>query len=447
MSKAARSRDTFDVVVVGAGPAGVGAAVAAAREGARTLLVERLSCAGGGMSVGMALTPVGFESFVHWAEDTDPDTWKVQGVARRLFDRCNALGAVRKPVWDPEVCRWQLDELLAEAGVSVLFHAACIDVLRDGDRVSGVVLAAREGLVEVAAGLVIDCSGDGDVIVQAGAAFDFGRDEDHLPQPMALSAIFGGVQLPYPPDLPYLHMMGMSWPLISEAMDAASKAGELPPIMAGFWFPRVVQGRVLLDQLWTRLVPIWGDPTSSSDLSAGEVRARAILHEVHAWLKANNPAFSGSYVSHASPVWARESRRLKGLATLEEADIASDRRRDDGIAKGTCFLELRNPVPGQVGAEPGFEWDGQRCLYGKDIEYDIPYGSLVPEAVDGLLVAGRCMSVSHVAQGSTRMQITSMACGEAAGVAAAMATEQGRQPRDLEVASLRARLRRAGAVV
>ncbi len=441
-------KDRYDVVVVGGGPAGVGAAVAAARAGASTLLVERLGYAGGGMSVGLALTPVGFEPFTQWAMDTDPDGWKVLGIPRELFERVHGLGAVVKPVWDPEVTKWVLDRMLGEAGVQMLYWTTCLDVLRDGERVTGVVLAARQGLLEVEAGLVVDCSGDGDVLARAEAAHDFGRAEDGLPAPMALSCFIGGVDLPYTPELPYLQMMLMSWELISAHLQQAVNAGDVPPVMCGFWYPRVVPGRVLLDQLWTRLVPMWGDPTRSEVLSDGEVRCRDIVYVVHEWLRDNVAGFKDSYVSQLSgQLWPRESRRLRGLATLDEADVAESRKRDDGIAKGTCFIELRSPVPGDLKAEAGFEWDQPRSLYGQDIEYDIPYGSLVPEAVDGLLVAGRCMSVSHVAQGSTRMQITSMACGQAAGTAAAACVEQGREPRDLDVSWLRDRLRKAGAVV
>ncbi len=437
-----------DVLVAGAGPAGIGAALAAARAGADVLLVERHGCAGGAMSLGLALTPVGFEPFKHWTTDTDPAGWVVQGIPREMHDRVAALGGVVKPVWCPEVYKKVVDDMLAEAGVRVLFHAPVADARMDAERVDGVVLAAKEGALRVQAGVTVDCTGDGDVFARAGAAFDIGRPGDGRPQPMAQSVIFGGVDLPWTVDQPYAQLMEASRGFVSDWVAAAVAAGELPPVMSGYYFPRVVRGRVLLDQVWTRLVHVWGDPTVSQVLSDAEVQARRQLWTVHEWLKRNVPGFERSFISHASAqVWPRESRRLQGMATLDEAMIRANARSDTGIAKGACFIEVRDPSPGATGAPQGLEWDCEETLYDADVEYDIPYGCLVPEAVDGLLVAGRCMSATHVANGSSRMQITSTACGQAAGAAAALSLRSGRGPRDLDVAALREGLRGAGAVV
>ncbi len=438
----------WDVVVIGAGPAGVGAALAAAETGATTLLVERYGAPGGCMALGLALTPVGFESFNRWTTPTDPDGWKVQGVARKLHDRCEALGGVVKPVWDPEVYKWVVDQMLGEAGVRVLYHATAVDTHMEGDRVVGVTLAAREGLIRVDASIVVDCSGDGDVLVRAGAKFELGRPDDGLLQPMALAGIFGGLSLGGVAGTPYPQLMEYSMKHVAAPLQAAVDAGEVAPVMSGYWFPRVVRGRVLLDQAWTRLALLWGDPTQSDVLSAGEIEARRVLHQVHGWLRENVRGFERSYVSHVSAqVWPRESRRLVGVETVDEAAVRGNVRRDDGIAKGTCFLEVRSPIPGSTGAEEGLEWDEDASLFDADVEYDIPYGALLPAGVDGLLVAGRCQSSTHVAHGSTRMQITVMACGEAAGTAAALSAASGRQPRELKVQTLRQALRKRGAIV
>ena len=437
-----------DVLVAGAGPAGIGAAVAAARAGADVVVVERYGCAGGAMSLGLALTPVGAEPFKHWMSATDPDSWVVQGIHRELHDRVAALGGIVKPVWCPEVYKKVVDDLLTEAGVRLLFHAPVLDARLDGDRVAGVVLAAREGAVSVDADVTVDCTGDGDVFARAGAAFDLGRPSDGRAQPMAQSVIFGGVDLPWSEDRPYSELLHAGRALVSAPVAAAVAAGELPPVMSGFYFPRVVRGRVLLDQVWTRLVHIWGDPTCSQVLSDAEVEARRQLWIVHEWLKGHVGGFERSFISHTSTqVWPREGRRLRGMATLHEGMVRDNARSELGVAKGACFLEVRDPAPASTGAAPGLEWDRRESLYDADVEYDIPYGCLVPEATDGLLVAGRCMSATHVANGSSRMQATAMAVGQAAGLAAAQTVRTGRQPRDADVPALRDALRAAGAVV
>ncbi len=142
--------------------------------------------------------------------------------------------------------------------------------------------------------------------------------------------------------------------MVSSRVAVAVAAGELPPVMSGFYFPRVVRGRVLLDQVWTRLVHIWGDPTRSQVLSDAEVEARKQLWQVHEWLKANVPGFERSFISHTSTqVWPREGRRLRGLATLDEHMVRTNARSDQGVAKGACFIEVRDPKPQSTGASPG----------------------------------------------------------------------------------------------
>ncbi len=438
----------YDVLVIGAGPAGVAAAISASRAGARTLLVERYGAAGGAFSMGLALTPVGYEPFKYWATSTDPDGWAVQGIARELFDRMVAEDAVCKPVWDVETCKWVMDRLLVDAGVDILFHCRFIDVVRSGARVTGAALATKRGRLEVAAKVTIDCSGDGDVFDAAGCAFDVGREEDGKPQPMLLASIFGNVHLPYTPEMTYPEMMGWSQQNVSPLLDAAWQRGDIPPVMLGIMFPRVVRGGILRDQVWCRLVQHWCDPTDPRAISWAEIETRDGLRKVHDWMRANVPGFENSALLQTSAqTWPREARRLRGVYTLTEDDVRADRKSDLGIAKGTCFLEAHSATPGDPRQEKGLDWKSRESLIWKDVDYDIPYGALVPVDADGILVAGRCISATHIAQSSARMQATSMALGEAAGLAAVLCADQDVAPRDLDVAALRNRLRGQGARV
>ena len=438
----------FDVVVIGAGPAGMAAALAAARAGCRTLLVERLGAAGGTFSHGLALTPVGFEPFKYWTTRTDPDGWLVQGIARELHDRMAAAGGVQKPVWDPELYKGVVDTMLAAAGVHTLYHATCTDVLREGDRVTGVVLATRAGAWRVRAAVTIDGSGDGEVLAGAGCAFDKGRPSDGRCQPMMLACIFGGVRLPWTPAMSYAEKMEVGRQVAAPLLQAAWRAGEIPPVFTGYLFPRVAGGRVLDDQVWCRMVQSWSDPTDPWQVTQAEIQCRDSLRKVHAWMRQHVPGFEASVLLQTSvQVWARETRRLQGVDTLTEDDVAANQRYDDGIARGACFFEIHSATPGDPNPAAGYEWHAPASRHGDDVDYDIRYGCLVPASVNGLLVAGRCLSATHLALSSARMQVTVMAMGEAAGLAAAQCVNGRLQPREVDVQALRAALRHQGARV
>ena len=438
----------YDVLIIGAGPAGTAAALSAARKGSRVLLVEKYGCTGGAFSLGMALTPVGFEPFRYWVTPTDPKGWVVQGLARELHDRMVAEGAVCKPVWDIETYKWLVDTMLSEAGVDVLFHAQCVDAIVENGRVTGAVLATRAGLEKVHAKVSIDCSGDGDLFTYAGADFELGRKSDNRPQPMTLASVFGNVHLPYRENMTYAEMMAVSQAMVSPILKEAWEKGDIPPIFVGIMFPRVVKGAILKDQVWCRLVQSWRDPNSSWDMAKGEIESRNDLQKVLTFMRAKVPGFEEAVLLKTSAqIWPRESRRLIGTAQLTEDDIQNNARYDDGIAHGACFLEAHSPTPGNPLPERGLEWGGDRSLYDAEVNYQIRYGTLVPKAVDGLLVAGRCISASHVAQSSSRMQITSMALGEAAGCAAHIAASSNKPPREVNPTELRDALRNQGAYI
>lgn len=437
----------FDVLIAGGGPAGIAASIAAARNGARTLLVERYGCVGGAFTNGMHLTPVGFEPFKFWAMPTDPATWAVQGIAREVHDRMVAEGAVQKPVWDPETFKLLADDMLSEAGVQVAYHATAAGVLMESGRVAGVSVATKRGLEHLRARVTVDCTGDGDLFAWAGGAFEKGRPEDGKPQPMTLSTVFGRVKLPYAEDATYAQMMALSPAIVGPALTEGVARGAIPPVFPGIMFPRVVRGGgILRDQVWCRLIQFWGDPVDPADVSRAESEARRSVRKVLDFLRAEVPGFEEAVLLQtAIQVWPRESRRLTGLATLTEQDVRTNAKYDDAIARGTCFLDLHPRQPDERPGQPIQET--AETMFFDDIDYDIRYGCLVPEAVEGLLVAGRCISATHVAQSSSRMQATCMALGQAAGAAAAVASASGKEPRELDPVVLRRLLRAQGAAL
>ncbi len=398
------------------------------------------------MTQGLNLTPVGFEPFKYWAQNRDPEGFAVQGIARELFDAMVRLQAVLKPVWDAETCKYLLDRMISAAGVQVLYHAMCLDVIMQGDRVTGALLATRAGLWRVQAQRVIDCSGDGEVFAKAGAAFDIGRESDGRPQPMALVAMLGGLDLPVGRSDAFGAWMASTRDLVAPRLDAAWLAGKIPPVFAGIFFPRVVRGGILGDQAWSRLVPIWADPTDPIAVSEAQVTARENLFNIVEFLRNEVPGFARAAVLQTSTeAWARESRRLRGLARLSEEDVRENRRQDSSIGHGCGFLEAHSATPGDPRAEQGYEWIRQTSLADADVQYDIAYGCLVPERIEGLLVAGRCLSATHMAQSSARMQITCMAMGQAAGTAAALGIANGWMPAEVPIRPLQDDLRHQGA--
>lgn len=397
--------------------------------------------------MGLALTPVGYEPFKYWMADTDPDGWAVQGIAREMHDRMDAEQAIVKPVWDAETYKWVCDALLVDAGVHVLYHAHFVAPKMLGNKVVGATIATARGPVDIAAAVTIDASGDGEVAAGAGAAFDIGRAGDGRSQPSLLATVFGNVNL-YTDAMSYSDMMAHSRAIVTPLVEQARAAGEIPPVFTGIMFPRVVRGGVLRDQVWVRMVQYWGDPTDPDAVTDAEIACRRDVRKLHDWLRESVPGFEKSaLLQTGARVWPRETRRIVGVTQLMEADVRSNQRYDDGIARGTCFLEAHSATPGDSEAEEGLSWQSKRSLIDDDVDYDIRYGCLVPRDVDGLLVAGRCLSADHLAHASARMQATAMAMGQAAGLAAAICAPDSTAPRDVDVADLRQRLTDNGARV
>ena len=406
----------FDIVVAGGGPAGIGAAVAAARNGARTLLVEGTNCLGGMGSNG--LVPV-----IRTAGDDG-------GIAKELYDRLVAVdGAERTAThyWvNPCVNRVVALDLVLEAGVKVLLHTRAEGVEMDGPRVTGVYLANKGGRQLAKAGLAIDATGDGDLAAWAGAPFDKGREQDGWLQAVSLIFYLAGVDVGrFPPRAEFDR-------LVSEAFARGDL--DMPPHQAtlshGHQSPSFPPGvvRFMFD------TAIGIDASDPEGLTEGEIVCHRRMFKVWRFLKEHVPGYEGSaIVNMASYLGVRESRRIRGEATLVEADVLQARKHPDGICRASFYMDTH---------------DGQAKTpeYKKSLAppegdfYEIPYGCLVPLAVDGLLVSGRCISSTRPANGSMRLQPTCMNTGQAAGTAAALGLRRGLRPRDLDGREVRALL-------
>jgi hypothetical protein len=412
----------YDVIVCGAGSAGVAAACCAARSGARTLLLERHGFGGGILTAAMIHTFDAIKSCV------DNDIEVVAGFARELLDEIAALGGAATPdnppealTVHPEIQKVAIDRLLAHAGVTTLYHAHVCGVALEGRRVTGVEAALRDGRARFGAGFVVDATGDAEIAFYAGAPYRLSSELQALTYHFRL----GNVD-PRPDWRQWEEIMG-------RAMQAAHAAGEIK-VFGGPWVIRLAGGEISVNS--TR---VYGNPVDPVQLSAAEVEGRAQMLLIWNLLRRRVPELAECYIlSGASQLHIRESRIIDGEYQLTEEDIRDGTRFPDSIAIGAWPVDI-HPSDGGVGVHPHKE--------NPPVPYEIPFRCLIPRDTEGLLVAGKPISTTHRAHGSTRVPGTSLATGQAAGVAAALAVRGRLAVRALDPAVLQAALRAGSAHV
>jgi len=421
----------YDVVVVGGGMAGMTAALAAAKNGAKTLLVERYPYSGGAFTAGMVTHIAGLVDHrrIHAAEFHDPERWIVQGLACEYHQRLVKHGAALGPHWDHEPAKVIFDQILEDYGVDVLygthFHAA----KRTGQRITSVELIYRTVRIEVAGKMFVDGSGDGDLSAAAGAAFQVGRDSDGKMQPATLSYMVADVK----PD---------TGENLNKLLRQAWKDGKIPkdirPAVIG---RRYAEGKHRAE-LWCSIARQWGDFTDPVAYSRMERRGRAIGWEIFRYLKANTKALSDAYLgSIGQQIWPREGRRVKADYTIVADDVRNESRFDDVVARGAFYLDLHSVTPGTIG------WDLDEHRPKKNTYFDIPYRALVAVGLDNLLLAGRMLGATHEAYSATRVMGTGIATGQAVGAAAALAVKGKQTTRQVKMDTLQSALRSQGVII
>jgi hypothetical protein len=311
------------------------------------------------------------------------------------------------------------DTLLRDAGVDVLFHALVIDVSMQDGCVNGLTLALLDGQATVHADVFIDCTGDAGIVFLAGAEWKMDSELQALTYHFRL----GNVQ------------PGRNWEELEHACQKAVERHASPSLVyGGPWIIRLNEREVSLNS--TR---VFGNPVDPVERTRAEQHARANMLLLLDILLREVPELRDSYlVAGATDLHVRESRKLVGEYTLTAEDIQTCRIFPDAVAYGAWPIDI-HPTNGFVGVHPHKE--------NPPHPYGIPYRCLVPEKADGLLVAGKPISTTHVAHGSTRVPGTSMATGQAAGVAAALAAGTGKRVRDIDIGLLRRELARQGAIL
>ncbi len=407
----------FDVLVAGGGPAGLGAALGAARAGARVALVERHGFLGGMMTAGAVRNIRQF---------TDREHLVVGGPALELARRLREAGGTNdcperglRVMQDTEITKSLVQEMVLEAGVIPYLHSWVADALCDGNQVTGLVVETKSGRGAMLAANVVDATGDGDVMARAEAGFEC---ETQALQPMTLTCVVGGAEC---------------WPRGPgsagyERMRSALEEGRFPCAKLPSMFAMPQPGRFYING--TRIP---GNCTDARELTASEIEGRRQVMALVAWLRQNLPGFGRIYLETTAPqIGLRESRRLRGLHVMTREDVLECREYADRIARGAYAIDIH--YRGQ-GAEMTWPPPGR--------SYTIPFRCLLPQRLDGLLASGRCLAATHDALGALRVMAICMTTGHAAGVAAALAALRGVPPRRLPIETLQDELRRQGAIL
>ncbi len=424
----------YDVVVLGGGPAGIAAAVAAARAGRSTLLIERHGFLGG---MG---TAAGVTNFCGLHANVHGDIRQVvHGVADDLLARIDRLGGLNAPhalfgktvaqAYDTAAYKIAADDLMVSAGVTVLFHALAAGVIMDpAQRVHALLIETKSGRRAVVGRAFIDCSGDGDLCAWAGVAWDKGDGQGNMLYPSTMFRLNG-----IDPQ-----RAGRAWETIPRLMLEAEAAGR-------YRFPRKtpivrpqksgIEWRVNLTQLANAQGNAM-DGTDARELSDAEMLGRRQIAGVAQFLK-EVPGFEQSYIVDIAPqVGIRETRRVRGHYQLTEADVLECASFDDTIGVNGWPLELH--LKGDV----EFRWP--RIPESRGFNH-LPYRMTTIPAFDNLWVAGRCASMSHEAQSAARVTGACFVMGQAAGTAAHLALAADCAAAAVDAAALQGRLESDGA--
>lgn len=444
-----------DVAVIGAGTAGTVAAMAAAEQGCDVLLVEQ-SGGPGGSGVAALVTPP-----MHTGIEGNPMcSYLSDEINRRMVKRGAASGA-GDSYMDPVALAFVLEDMLAERGVRVLYHAYLCDAHAENGRVQFADAACKSGVVRVEAGVFIDATGDADLCARAGLAVDQG-DENGRNQPVSLRYMVGGVDLDAfygfldrmrslqrpgeahealnarPEQFCDAVTLGGMRHALDSAFAAGVASGDLENEDALYWQFFTVPGRP--DALAMNCPEFFDEPDACDALALSrvQVRGKRAISRQMAFYRKSLPGFERAYIaSVAGMVGVRESRRARTEYTLTAADAISHRKFPDAVFQSNYPVD----VHGRVLYCETMEGGKNTAPY-----YEAPLGCLIVKHVDNLLVAGRCLGAEFIAQASARIIPSCRAMGEAAGVAAAMAIRQDTPVRAVDgVAVFSERVRR-GAV-
>ena len=439
-----------DVLVIGGGPAGLCAALASARTGAETMLIEQQGYCGGMATAGLVAPFM-------TCYDSGGNTMLIRGLFEEIVNRLVEIGGALPPSEIPtssaftsyitaghihvtpfkaEALKLVADRMLDEAGVKVLYHTSFVDTDTDSNKIKRVVVLKKEGLCAIEPKYIVDCSGDGDCAAAAGVPYTMGNGEGRI-QPATMFFRIGNVDSKkIDADIEanldnFYRKDGVNYRSLHWWVSKAREAGDwtLNRVSIGLF-------RGVDEDEWSintsRIMGI--DGTKSDSLSYGEKVGREQVDEIFAFLKKYVPGCEDAkLLQSGSTLGIRETRHIHGLRTLTVNDVLNCVVPEDSVLIAANSVD----VHGRFGPT-----SNEYITIPEGKYYGIPYGCLVPETHSNLLVAGRCLSADSESAGAVRVMPPCMAMGQAAGTAAALALKENCDVRKLDVDLLRSELKK-----
>lgn len=417
---------SYDVLVIGGGFSGVAAAVAASRQGQKTLLIESAGCLGGAASNNLV-----YPFMEYWTVETENGQKKKQFLSRGIFEEIEKIYKTLSPDKDfvrfnSEFMKIALDKITENAGVHVLFHSVLSGVNMEGETIKSVNIANKAGVTSFNAKFFIDCTGDADLAFLCGCPVALGRSGDSLCQPQTLCFRVVNVDV---------KAFSEEKAAIQTLYKQYKKEGKIKNNREDILsFTGLGDGIVHFNS--TRVVK--HNPTDPFELSKAETIARNQMAEIYTFLKENFDCFKKStLLTSAIKIGVRESRKIEGMHILTQEELKNCTVFPDAIAAGNYDIDIHNP-----------EGEGTSHYYFKGGQYyTIPFRSLVPKKAENLLTAGRCISATHEAQASIRIMPICCTLGEAAGVGVAVAVKTNKAAKDVDTDEVRRILKENNAVI
>ncbi|MBI4978001.1 MAG: FAD-dependent oxidoreductase [Spirochaetes bacterium] len=424
--------DEADILVVGGGPAGIAAAVSAARHHAKVLLIERFPSVGGQAT----------NALVNIWHTSDRRKQVIFGIVQELIERCG--DGVRRyddyPArcetheFDPSAMRIAMHELLDDAGVKTVCHLAAMESIIEDGRIRGVLADTKTGRKAFLGKIVIDATGDGDIAANAGVPFDFGRESDGRVQGMTMMFRLCGL------DERLINSDRSIGEKVFEKMKALHAQGKMPPFLDLAARSYLTHARS--HGVSYNMTPVAGNPLDEAELTRLSVQARRQVKQYAGFWKQEHPGFAKAEIEQTG-FWLgiRESRRIRGLKTLTADMVVHAQKQSDAIGHGFWMVDIHDPK-----GSGHTTWADQKkdSMPPEGESYHIPLGMCLNEHIPNLAVAGRCASATHEGLASVRVQTHCMVMGQGLGTAAALALDARSEMREVDIPKLQRKLQSDG---